>query len=101
MWHCQRDMQSTVDYVAARVHEGAIHKRGLGGNQPTVRALVEFSKLYTVKQENCRVVLLYLLMDDTPTIEIFLTLFLFMCIFVYKNAGVRDFYCAVNHCPHV
>ena len=23
-----------------------------------------------------------------------------MCIFVYKNVGVQDFYCAVNHCPH-
>ena len=42
-------------------------------------------------------------MDDTPTIDVmwnFCAVFLFMCIFVYKNVGVRVFYCAVNYCPH-
>ena len=49
--------------------------------------------MYTIKQENCAVVLLYVLIDDTPTLDV-----VWMCIFVYKNAGVQDFYCAVNHC---
>ena len=55
----------------------------------------------TVKQENCAVVLLCVLMDDTPTIDVMWIFcvhffYLYMWIFVYKNAGVRDFYCAVN-----
>ena len=58
--------------------------------------------VHTVKQENCAVVLLYVLMDDTPTIDDIFVRFFYLCVFfVYKNAGVRVFYRAVNHCPHI
>ena len=51
----------------------------------------------TVKQENCAVVLLYILMVDTPTIDV---MWIFP-IYVDFWQVCRDFYCAVNHCPHV
>ena len=46
--------------------------------------------VYTVKTENCAVVLLYCLMDDTPTIMwIFCG---YLCVFLCtKNAGVPCF----------
>ena len=48
---------------------------------------------YTVKTENCAVVILCVLMDDTPTIDImwiFCGFFLFLCT---KNAGVCFLLC--------
>ena len=62
------------------------------------------SNTCTVKTENCAVVLLCVLMDDTPTIDvmwIFSVRFFYLCVFLCtKNSGVQVFYCAVNHCPH-
>ena len=57
--------------------------------------------LKQVKQENCAVVLLCVLIDDTPTIDvmwIFCAFFLFMWIFVYKMC---EFLLCGNHCQHV
>ena len=64
--------------------------------------------IHTVKEENCAVVLLYVLMDDTLTTDIMW--FLFVQFFYFRrkcdhactqiNEGVPDFYCAINHCPH-
>ena len=60
----------------------------------------------TVLQENCAVVLLYVLMDDTHTIDvkwIFLCGFFIYVYFLCTKMQVcrRNFYCAVNHCPHI
>ena len=43
---------------------------------------------HTVKQENCAVVLLYVLMDDTPTIDVMWIFFVpfFSRFFVYRCA---------------
>ena len=57
-----------------------------------------------VKAENCAVVLLAFLMDDTPTIDvmwIFCEFFLFMCIFCTKKCRCVSFLLWVNHCLHV
>ena len=58
---------------------------------------------YTVKTENWAVVLLCVLMDDTPTIDVthsllmlcgfFFVLFFYLCGFLCtKNAGVPEFF---------
>ena len=46
----------------------------------------------TVKQENCTVVLLYILMDDTPTIDV---TWIFLCVFsIYVDFCVQKCRCA-------
>ena len=42
----------------------------------------------SVKQENCVVVLLYVLMDDTPTIDVMWIFLYVFSIYVY-NAGMQ------------
>ena len=57
----------------------------------------------TVKQENCAVVLLYVLMDDTPTIDVMIfcvcfSIYVYLC--VQKCRCARFLLCG-KPCPHV
>ena len=77
-------------------------KAASAGNNNSFECSYTDLKTSTVKTENCAVVLLCVVMDDTPTIgAMWIFLMCFSCIFVYKNAGVQVFHCAVNQCPHV